>query len=242
MVSQLSIGNSPALISIIIPALNEAEAFMGGPGLSLQALRQRWPAERLEIITVDADSRDQTRLLAAQFSDQVIIAPPDSRGRSRQMNLGAAAANGELLVFLHADTELEGDLGSLEQLLAPEVPWGRCRVRLTGSRRIFRLVETMMEWRSRLSGVCTGDQVFVVRRAVFEKLGGFQPIPLMEDVEFSKRLRRLAWPKRLPLIAQTSSRRWERHGAWRTILLMWRLRLAYFLGASPETLARQYGR
>ncbi|GAA3954143.1 TIGR04283 family arsenosugar biosynthesis glycosyltransferase [Allohahella marinimesophila] len=230
------------MISLIVPTLNEEAAFRGRPGRSLNAIRQAWPEERFEIITVDAASRDQTRALAAEFSSQVIVAPPEHRGRSRQMNLGAAAARGELLVFLHADTELTGNLHELDLFARTGASWGRCRVQLSGSRRIFRVIETMMEWRSRISGVCTGDQVLVIRREVFEHLGGYDAIPLMEDVAISKRLRRLAWPKRLPLIAHTSSRRWEEHGVWRTILLMWRLRLAYFFGASPETLARRYAR
>jgi rSAM/selenodomain-associated transferase 2 len=158
------------------------------------------------------------------------------------MNHGAAHARGDTLLFLHADTQLpEGAFNAITAALAnPQVHWGRFDVRIEGRPLVLRLVAWLMNWRSRTTGIATGDQAIFVRRAVFVRLGGFPDQPLMEDIEFSKRMRVLSRPACLRACVVTSGRRWERRGAWRTIALMWRLRWLYWRGAPPERLARLY--
>jgi rSAM/selenodomain-associated transferase 2 len=159
------------------------------------------------------------------------------------MSAGARTAAGDVLWFLHADSRvLPGAQSQLLDACRAGAIWGRFDVRLAGHRPLLRLVERMMNWRSRLTGIATGDQGIFVTRAAFEAVGGFPPIPLMEDVALSKALRRQARPVCLSGPILTSSRRWEENGILRTILLMWRLRLAYALGADPRRLADLYGR
>ena len=221
-------------ISIIVPALNEATG-IGGTLSVLAPLR----AAGHEVIVVDGGSADGTAEAAAPLADRVVVSEP---GRARQMNVGAAVACGEVLLFLHADTRLpEG----AERLVVNEMErsarrWGRFDVRLSGLHPLLRVVERMMNLRSQLTAVATGDQAIFVERELFAQLHGFAEIPLMEDVEFSKRLRRTGRPLCIRRPLTTSSRRWEQRGVLRTILLMWRLRLAYFLGADPAGLARRY--
>ncbi|GAB4357010.1 MAG: TIGR04283 family arsenosugar biosynthesis glycosyltransferase [Gammaproteobacteria bacterium] len=222
-------------ISIIIPALNEATSL---PELltRLEPLRLR---EGCEVIVVDGGSEDGTADIAAGRCDRLVRS---SRGRARQMNAGADAASGRILWFLHADTiPPPGAVSAIRDVLAPGgAGWGRFDVRLSSRRPILRLVAWMMNHRSRLSGIATGDQAIFVRRDWFERCGGFPEIALMEDIELSRRLKRLGRPACLGERVVTSSRRWESAGVWRTILLMWRLRLAYWLGADPARLARAY--
>jgi rSAM/selenodomain-associated transferase 2 len=185
------------------------------------------------VIVVDGGSADGTAALAAGLADKVIVA---QRGRAAQMNAGAAAASGDALLFLHADTTLPdraADLvaGALENSL-----WGRFDVRIEGRSPLLAVVAFFMNWRSRLTGIATGDQAIFVRREAF---AGFPEIALMEDVAFSKAMKRRGAPACLGAKVTTSGRRWERRGVLRTIVLMWRLRLAYFLGARPEDLARR---
>lgn len=218
--------------SFIIPALNEAD----GIAATLAPL-QAWRALGHEVIVVDGGSRDATPALARPFADQVLAAP---RGRARQMNAGAAAAKGDALVFLHADTRLpeaalEVMRGGLRRRL-----WGRFDVAIDGRARVLRLVAAMMNLRSRITGICTGDQALFVTRAAFRAAGGFPEQPLMEDIELSRRLKRLGPPACPRVRLVTSGRRWEAHGAWRTILLMWRLRLDYWRGVPAEALAARY--
>jgi rSAM/selenodomain-associated transferase 2 len=157
------------------------------------------------------------------------------------MNLGAKAATGDVLWFLHLDSRLPGEAASEVLREAVDGPgWGRFDVRLNGSRTMFRVIERLMNLRSRLTGMVTGDQAMFVRRDLFEQVGGFPPIALMEDLAVSKRLGRVAPPACLRSVVVTSSRRWERDGIWRTIALMWFLRTAYHLGANPDWLARLY--
>ena len=221
-------------LSIIIPALNEADNIQ--PTLDrLQPLRSRGH----EVILVDGGSSDDTVNLARPQVDRILSSEP---GRARQMNVGASQAKGEILWFLHADTlipELADqiiDAAINNRLLA----WGRFDVRLSGRDVRFRLIEWMMNRRSRLSGIATGDQGIFVTRSLFEKINGFTEQPLMEDIEISRRLMRHARPRCIKQKLITSSRRWEARGIWRTVLLMWRLRLRYALGGDPHELARLY--
>lgn len=196
----------------------------------LQALRGE-----LEIILVDGGSTDATVERAGPLVDHILTSPP---GRARQMNTGAAAASGDWLIFLHADTRLP--VGFTAIIRQQVTDWGRFDVQLEPASPLLRLVAWMMNQRSHLTGVCTGDQCLVVRRDVFQQLGGYADLPLMEDIELSKRLRRHSRPARLRPPLTTSSRRWQKHGVVRTIVLMWWLRLAYWLGVSPQRLARWY--
>jgi rSAM/selenodomain-associated transferase 2 len=216
-------------ISVVVPVLNEAQGIVAALG-ALQGLRSRGH----EVIVVDGGSADGTATLAEPLADQAIAAP---RGRASQMNAGAAAAAGEALVFLHADTRLpEGADRLVAEALAAR-PWGRFDVRIEGRSPLLALVAFFMNLRSRLTGIATGDQAIFVRRSDFP---GFAPIALMEDIDFSRRMKRVARPACLRAKAATSGRRWERHGVLRTIVLMWRLRLAYWRGAPPDELARRY--
>jgi rSAM/selenodomain-associated transferase 2 len=223
-----------ARVSIVVPALDEAEG-IERTLRPLQALRGRGA----EVIVVDGGSRDATRALAAPLADRVLEAP---RGRAAQMNAGAAASRAEVLVFLHADTLLpEGALDAIESAFADaHRAWGRFDVRIEGASPVLTLVAAAMNLRSRATGIATGDQAIFVRRAAFEAAGGFPAIPLMEDVALCTALKRISRPACLRERVATSGRRWERQGVLRTIALMWRLRLAYALGADPSRLARRY--
>lgn len=220
--------------SIVIPVLNES----GGIVRLLEAL-QHFRAQGAEVVVVDGGSSDGTPVLALPLADRVLAAPC---GRGSQMNAGAANARGEVLLFLHADTRLPPSaLERIEDAVRKGALWGRFDLRIEGSTRGLRLVAFMMNWRSRLSGIATGDQAIFVTREAFLRVGGFADIPLMEDVVFSGRLRAIARPACLAAKVLTSGRRWEKHGLLRTILMMWRLRLRFYFGASPEDLAREYG-
>ncbi|WP_233128894.1 TIGR04283 family arsenosugar biosynthesis glycosyltransferase [Halovibrio salipaludis] len=219
--------------SIIMPVLNEAAA-IGATLETLQPLR----AAGWEVILADGGSSDGTHDAADGLFDRWIEAHP---GRARQMNAGAAAASGEILLFLHADTRFPVDaLDWLERFAASDRLWGRFDVRLSGNRPLFRVIAWFMNQRSRLTGVATGDQAIVVRRSLFERVGGYEPIPLMEDVALCKALRCHSRPYCIRASVITDSRRWEVNGPWRTIVLMWRLRWAYWRGVDPKELARRY--
>lgn len=221
-------------ISVIIPVLDEREALDRNLPW-LQPLR----GEEHEIVLVDGGSADGGPEDVADLVDQSLTAPA---GRAAQMNAGASAARGEILLFLHIDTILPENAAELIQqaLQTPGAVWGRFDVRLSGARRSFRWIESFINRRSRWSGIATGDQAIFVLRRVFEELGGYPDIPLMEDVALSRVLRRRARPCCLSEPVVTSSRRWERNGVWRTVLLMWWLRLLYRLGVSPQRLHRMY--
>lgn len=221
-------------LSVVIPCLNEAAAIID----TLDTLRPLCEAGH-EVIVVDAGT-DGTADLAAPRADRVLRAPP---GRAVQMNRGATAATGDVLLFLHADTRLPPSAaGAIAAGLARRHRnWGRFDVRLSGPQPFLRLVETLMNWRSRLTGIATGDQAIFVDHETFLAVGGYPEIPLMEDIALSKALKRHGPPVCLRERVTTSSRRWERNGMVRTVLLMWWLRLRYFLGADPAKLARRYG-
>jgi rSAM/selenodomain-associated transferase 2 len=222
-------------LSIIVPVLDEADAIATHLE-TLAPLR----ACGAEVIVVDGGSRDGTPALARAGADRVLAA---ERGRASQMNAGAGAAGGDILLFLHADTRLPADADDLigEGLASGERVWGRFDVRIEGSHRLLGLVAALMNRRSRLTGVATGDQAIFVRREAFAAVGGYPDIPLMEDIVLSRRLKRLSRPACLAARVTTSGRRWERNGVLRTILTMWRLRLAFALGADPRNLALAYG-
>lgn len=221
-------------LSVIVPMLNEQCSL---PELlsHLSALRAEHAA--IEIVLVDGGSHDESVAMAEAAGFRVVHSP---RGRARQMNAGAQASYGECLLFLHADTRLPPQaLKQLQQALV-RGGWGRFDVSISGSARMLRVVGFMINLRSRLSGIATGDQAMFVRRDRFEQVGGFPDQPLMEDIELSKRLRRYEHPQCLRARVTTSGRRWMDYGVWRTIFLMWRLRWAYWRGVSAEQLAKLY--
>lgn len=221
-------------LSIIVPMLNEARVL---PAL----LEQLLPARRrgVEVILVDGGSGDGSDTLAACAGFTVLRS---GRGRARQMNAGAAAAGGDVLLFLHADTRLPDDTVHLiESALADgRHAWGRFDVEFDVRNWTMDATAFLMNHRSRLTGIATGDQALFMTRAAFDAVGGFPDQPLMEDVEITARLRRTSRPACIRRPVRTSARRWQARGAWRTIFLMWWLRLKYWFGASPESLARQY--
>jgi rSAM/selenodomain-associated transferase 2 len=221
-------------ISVIIPALNEADTITGLLD-DLAPLR----LQGHEIILVDGGSEDRTAEAAAPKVDHVLHS---IRGRAAQMNAGAERANGDILWFLHADTRIPPAAAErLLQACRNGQLWGWFDISLSGSNWLLRIVERLMNLRSHATGLATGDQGIFVERGTFDAVSGFPQIPLMEDIAMSKALRRRSPPARIrrPRL-QTSSRRWENRGIVRTIVLMWRLRLAYALGAEPQDLAKRY--
>lgn len=221
-------------ISVIIPVLNE-ECVLREKVAQFQALREAGH----EIIVVDGDSEDSSMIFAREFADHVLST---DRGRAKQMNAGVQVANNDLLLFLHIDTEIS--MSALEALArltgSNKNIWGRFDVRISGSHFMFRVIETMMNWRSRITGIATGDQAIFVSKALFDRVNGFTEIPLMEDIEISTRLKKISKPVCMSDMVTTSSRRWEKDGIYRTIWLMWRLRLAFWFGKDPAVLVQRY--
>jgi rSAM/selenodomain-associated transferase 2 len=217
-------------LSVVIPALDEAAT------IAAAVADARRHAE--EVIVVDGGSVDDTVALAAGAGATVAGAP---RGRAAQMNAGARRARGDVLLFLHADCRLPaGAARAVTGASRAGARWGRFDVRLDSPRRSLGVVGGAMNLRSRLTGIATGDQAIFVERTLFEALGGWPPIPLMEDVEFTARLRRVARPACLRERVLVSARRWEARGVARTVIEMWAWRAAYALGVSPDTLHRLY--
>jgi len=219
-------------VSVIVPVLNEERVLAA-------ALRQaRQPGVR-EIIVVDGGSTDTTRAVALPLADAVLSAP---RGRALQMNAGAARAGGDVLLFLHADTRVPDGFAEVVRAACadPAVVGGRFDVTLEPSSPLLWLTGELINRRSRLSGISTGDQAIFVRRAVFERLGGYAEIPLMEDIDLSRRLKRAGRIVRLRQRVTTSARRWQQTGIVKTILLMWTLRALYCCGVSPQRLQQVY--
>jgi len=223
----------PALC-IVVPVLDEA-ASLRARLKALDAFRRRGA----RVVVVDGGSDDDTLAIAREHADLALLAP---RGRASQMNAGAAACPADVLLFLHADTVLPDNADALVRraTLGP-FAWGRFDVRIDSPRAALRMVSAMMNLRSRWTGIATGDQALFVRHDLFRQIGGFPDLPLMEDIAMSRALKRHGPPACLKDRVTTSARRWERHGVWRTIVLMWRLRAAYFLGADPRQLAIRYG-
>lgn len=223
-------------LAIVMPVLNEA-AGIEAALMALAPLRARGA----RVVVADGGSADDTLARARRFDGVEVIQAP--RGRAAQMNAGAlAATGGGVLLFLHADTTLPPDADRLiaQALAGSQQVWGRFNVRIAGHPRMLRVVAACMNVRSRWSGIATGDQALFMTRAAFDAVGRFPAQPLMEDIEMSKRLRTLSRPACLRERVITSGRRWETRGVWPTILLMWRLRWAYWRGASPQVLARRY--
>jgi rSAM/selenodomain-associated transferase 2 len=218
-------------VSFIIPVLNEQATVAP----LLHDLRQHFPASQL--IVVDGGSCDGTVALAIPLCDLLLRG---ERGRGLQMNLGGKVASSEYLFFLHADSRPSVCVAELDACLARRPRWGFCRVRLSGQRRVFRVIEWFMNQRSRLTSVGTGDQMLFVQKSLFDETGGFAVMPLMEDIAYCKRLRKLARPLIIRQPVLTSSRRWEEGGVMKTVARMWLLRLGYFLGVAPDTLWRYY--
>lgn len=224
-------------LAVVMPVLNEAAA-LNGRFAALAGLRARGAL----LIVADGGSTDGSLALAQADADAVVLAP---LGRAAQMNAGAChplARQADALLFLHADTHLPPHADKLiEQALASGAVWGRFDVRIAGRHPLLPMVAALMNHRSRTSGIATGDQAMFVRRSVFESLGGFAPLPLMEDIEFSARLKRVGAPASLRERVTTDGRRWDQRGFWRTVWLMWRLRAAHVLGADAHALALRYG-
>ncbi|MSR16041.1 MAG: glycosyltransferase [Gammaproteobacteria bacterium] len=221
-------------ISIVIPVLDEAREIAA----CLQPL-QTWRAAGHEVIVVDGGSSDATVALAAPLADRVVVSAP---GRAVQMNYGASQSQGRLLVFLHADTSLPAAaLGVLEQIALIEAGgWGRFDVTLSGSHWGLWIIAAAMNFRSRMTGIATGDQGIFITRRMFDSVGGYRDLALMEDIDLCTRLRTLAHPQCLFLSVTTSSRRWERGGIFTTVLRMWWLRLQFFCGVDSRQLADCY--
>ena len=219
-------------LAIVVPMLDEAATL---PALLVHLAG--WRARGCEVVLVDGGSRDDSVEMARAAGFRVLIA---ERGRARQMNAGAQACGRALMLFLHADTRLPEAADAMVCAALAVQAWGRFDVHIDGRPRMLRVVAALMNLRSRLSGIATGDQAIFVRRDVFEAVGGFPGQPLMEDIELSRRLLRVSRPACLRARVRTSGRRWEQRGVWRTIALMWRLRWAYWRGVPAERLAEAY--
>lgn len=220
-------------VSIIIPVLNEAE-HIADTLISLASYR----SQGHEVVVIDGGSNDDTVSISQQYADRVLRS---DAGRAIQMNSGIDEASGDALLFLHADTRLPADaVAKLIHALEDGYFWGRFNVRLSGKHFMFRIIERMMNLRSCITGIATGDQAIFVSHESIEIVGAYPLLPLMEDIVFSKRLRELGRPACIRQQVVTSSRRWEDKGILRTMLLMWRLRLLFFLGVPADRLARQY--
>ncbi len=220
-------------VSLIIPVYNDARALE-----TLLLSLQSWRSPRCELIVVDGGSTDHSLEIATPLADHALTA---SKGRAAQMNAGAAIAHGEILWFLHADSDVPPNALNLIETALRTTQWGRFDVTLSGRPRLLRLVEKLMNWRSRWTGIATGDQGIFVTRAAFASLGGYPTIPLMEDIALSSLLlKHFGKPACIATKLVTSSRRWEQNGIVKTIVLMWGLRFAYWCGVSPITLAALY--
>jgi len=225
---------STTRISVIIPALNEAGNIVRTLD-SLQPMRRRGH----EIIVVDGGSDDETLAISRPLTDQLVEA---TRGRANQMRAGAAVASGAVIWFLHADTVPPGsaDRLILNELVQPDSRWGFFNIMFPGDSLMLKVVALLMNLRARITGIATGDQGIFITRVLYEKIGGIPAIPLMEDIALSRTLKRYTRPAVIRKKLVSSPRRWEKHGVTKTILMMWGLRLAYFIGVDPARLAKYY--
>jgi len=220
------------VLTIVVPVLNEA-AIIADALCALKPLRARGA----EVIVVDGGSTDGTASLAAPFADRLIAG---LHGRGAPMNAGAALGTGDALLFLHADTALPENADQLIDNALAQRAWGRFDLRIAGRHPFLAVIARMINWRSRATGIASGDQAIFVRREAFVAVGGFPDLPLMEDIAISRRLKKLSRPACIATSVVTSGRRWEYQGVARTVLLMWRLRLGYYVGIAPQTLAARY--
>ena len=233
--------SSTLTVAVILPVLNEASRL-------IDYLMDLYQAHRFdEVIIVDGGSTDASVAIVCQFMSSEQIPVPclieSPRGRARQMHAGANTAEADILLFLHADTKLPLEaMPQIREAIRRGYVWGRFDLKLSGGHFLFRIIERMINWRSALTGIATGDQAMFVRRDVYRLLGGFSLIPLMEDIELSQRLKDIGKPAKIRTPVVTSTRRWETHGILRTVLLMWMLRFLYWLGVTPKRLARWYDR
>lgn len=233
----------PLNLSIIVPLLNEADNL---PELMAHIVHLD-PAPQ-QLILVDGGSVDGSVTVAKEMLKSTEIAQSaiewrvieSTVGRARQMNTGAMLATGDVLLFLHADTELPVDAIDNVQQAVAQYDWGRFDVRLDSREPLLKIVGLMINQRSRLMGIATGDQAIFIKKSVFEQIGGYPDQPLMEDIELCKRLKKIARPACLKSKVTTSARRWQQHGTWQTIFLMWHLRFDYWRGVSPDVLKQRY--
>ncbi|MFK5892995.1 MAG: TIGR04283 family arsenosugar biosynthesis glycosyltransferase [Pseudomonadota bacterium] len=221
-------------LSIIIPTLNEES--------NIVALLKKLQYLRLikhEVIMVDAGSRDTTIELAREWVDQIVLS---EKGRAIQQNTAAKKATGNVLLFLHADTQLPENF--LDEILVIEknnqYHWGRFDIQLSGKNAGLRIIEFMINLRSRLTGIATGDQAIFIQKHVFDQINGFANLSLMEDIDLSTRLKKISKPYCSKLKVKTSSRRWENNGLLKTIVLMWWYRLQFFFGVDSRLLEKKY--
>ena len=220
-------------VSVVVPVLNEVDCL---PALFLQL--SKLAEQGVEVVVVDGGSTDAT---VQQVRQAGFFAVVGDRGRARQMNLGAVHATGDVLLFLHADNRLPTDwLQAIQTRLGPKTRWGRFDVRISGRSAMLPVIATFMNWRSRWTGIATGDQAIFMTREAFKQAGGFPDQPLMEDIEMSRRLLGISRPACIASKTETSGRRWETRGVWTTIVLMWRLRWRYWRGCPPAELAKDY--
>lgn len=233
-----------ATVSIIIPIFNEANNL---PHL-FESITSLDPAPQ-QVIVIDGGSTDNSTVITQNIINTLIVNNPSAidwqviesnAGRAVQMNAGATLAISEVLLFLHADTQLPDDAITEITSAVRRAEWGRFDVRLDSSKWILKVVGQMMNWRSRLTGIATGDQAIFIEREIFEQLGGYPVQSLMEDVEISKRLKAIGKPACLKSKVSTSARRWQQYGTWRTIVLMWRLRFDYWRGVSVDNIKQRY--
>lgn len=218
------------VISIIIPTLNEADQLQA----TLKYLSRSIDTAQVEILISDGGSSDSSFDIIAKYPCRIINS---AVGRARQMNYAASQARGEWLLFLHGDSRLPEDWQSL---IRQSQDWGFFPLKLSGAHWLLRIIERAVSLRSSITHVATGDQALFFRRSLFNRINGFDEIPLMEDIAISKKARRISKPDIADQVIVTSSRRWEKNGIIKTVCLMWWLRLAYWLGASPERLHRIY--
>ncbi len=229
--------HSGCLLTIVMPVLNEASVMSA-------ALTTLAPIinSGVQVIVADGGSTDATATIAEANQSSAVKVIRASKGRAVQMNAGAAHATGKVLLFLHADTVLPANADVLVKgALASGIHlWGRFDVRIEGQSKWLPVIAALMNLRSKLTGIATGDQALFMTQEAFAEMGGYAVQPLMEDIDMSRRLLKLSRPACLPQKVMTSGRRWETRGVWRTIFLMWRLRFAYWRGTPPERLAQLY--